>query len=415
MRGEVKKWYQIKRQLEKEDFRSTITGWIEFFLKIGLAVGTVITWFFYFLYVGVMPSINNLGDITVFLIMIAGIGILISFIFIFFHISSSIALRDEPNFPDIREGSIHIYIVIPIVIHVFGWCYIIDMYNNTGNYLFFLCLIEVVLYLLYTYEKYSIELKKLISVKLLYYVIYFFGLLGWSLLAFWNVYKEQNIALYFTVSTIIFVITFINIAILTKVSHLPIKVLIVIAISLIFMISQVFSAQHIPNPIIVFPFSSLKLGYYKAELHFKEDFINKSMPFILNETNQTTNTFFILSSVGDEYILRETRTAMEYNESNISRHNSLYPFDYNGTRYYCEDNNQSLIWNIPDSNTNYIQKVKNRSQDFNKTVEKQLQHWKNIDQKTYRIKKENVDFEVLGKEIDIQSTVWMHNAKKKIN
>lgn len=172
----------------------------------------------------------------------------------------------------------------------------------------------------------------------------------------------------------------------------------------------IFKISNKPNLIITTPFSILKLGYYQAELHFKDEFINKH-PFNLNNNYQTNNVFFILSSVGDEYILRETRKAMEYNESNISHHTGLYPFDYNGTRYYCEDDNQSLIWIIPDSKNKYILKVKNRTRDFNATIEKQLQYWKTIDQKSYRIKKDNVELEVVGKEIEMQSTVWKHNAK----
>lgn len=178
----------------------------------------------------------------------------------------------------------------------------------------------------------------------------------------------------------------------------------------IFGISMIFIYLKKPNPIVIVPFSQLKLGHYTAELHFKDDFINKANPFSLNETKQTSNTFFILSSIGDEYILRETRNTIGYNGSQ-NNHNDLFPFDYNGTRYYCEDDNQSLIWKISDTNKIHIQKVTNRTYDFNETVQKQLEYWKIIDKKTYRIKKENIEFEVIGKEINTQSTVWEHNAK----
>lgn len=62
-----------------------------------------------------------------------------------------------------------------------------------------------------------------------------------------------------------------------------------------------------PNPIVIFPFKQLKFGYYEAELKFKKDFIEKSNPFDFKETNTTNkNIFFILSSIGDEYILQDS-------------------------------------------------------------------------------------------------------------
>lgn len=79
------------------------------------------------------------------------------------------------------------------------------------------------------------------------------------------------------------------------------KYLVFILLAVSFFISIGYLVAKKPNPIIIFPFQKLKLGYYGAELHFKKEFIEKSNLFDFN----STDTFFILSSVGDEYVLQK--------------------------------------------------------------------------------------------------------------
>ncbi len=52
-------------------------------------------------------------------------------------------------------------------------------------------------------------------------------------------------------------------------------------------------------------FATSGFGHYSARLQFKEDYIKKSNPFLLNDSNQTINTFEILSNLGKEYIIKE--------------------------------------------------------------------------------------------------------------
>ncbi|MDD4885048.1 hypothetical protein [Sulfuricurvum sp.] len=409
MRREIRTPYYRRNPSPEINFKPIIISWLEFSLKIGIAFGAFIAWLFYYLYVGAMPAIGNIGDITIFLLMIAGVGVLIAFILFFFHFGPALSLRIEINEQYKRKKLILTYIAIPVIIHIIGWSYFLDIKNHTEHYLLILSSLVIILYFLSDYDKYYLPFHSFYLST--YYLLYSLGLISWFALAFSNFQKSGDIILYLFDTLIIAYITVFNLIILKK--DPIIKTLAIIGILLLFTISQFFNVHRIDNPMITYPFHALKLGYYKAELYFKNDFINKSNPFPLNENNQTLNTFFILSSIGDEYILRETRTAEDHNDSNVSNHNSLYPFDYNETRYYCEDDNISLIWKISDLNNTYIQKVTKRSYDFNKTVEKLLTHWKTIDQKIYRIKKENIDFEMVGKEIEKQSTIWRINSSKK--
>ncbi|MFZ3052874.1 MAG: hypothetical protein WA099_05645 [Sulfuricurvum sp.] len=465
MRGEVKRWYQTKKLLEKNDIKESISNWINIIFKFSILLGAFISLAFFSFYVNVLPSIGNIGDFTTYFISIALLGffIILSFLLPFF---APFWLKDffsiEENIRAKQRKLSQLYILIfPFVILGLSW-----LTKGTKNDIsIFLVLLPLFFALIFQSFEFNIKLNtqiiykqiaKLLSVKpkmlnfsiytiykrirelirlscriqtiytifeklqlffvicikSIHFILYsfiqsFFPYLFFLLIGLLGFIADSNNLL--LIIFLLAFVAFINISLLQN--KLDKKFILAMLLAYFLTLSFLFSTLKIDNPIITMPFKYFKLGYYNSELRFKEDFINKSNPFLFNESNQTSNTFFILSSIGDEYILRETRQSMEYNESNISHHTGLYPFDYNGTRYYCEDNNQSLIWVIPNSKNKYIRKVENRSRDFNETIEKQLEYWKIIDRKTYRIKKDNVEFEVVGTEIENQSTIWEHNAK----
>lgn len=183
------------------------------------------------------------------------------------------------------------------------------------------------------------------------------------------------------------------------------KILLIIsgAIAIILSIlTLIFQFSNKPNSIIIAPFSLLKLGHYKAELHFKEDFIKKHPSFIA-DTNSMSNTFFVLSSIGDEYVIKKTPIftviQAQNNEINVKQ------IQFDKKMYWYKENNDSVIWNVPDLKTlekdtsiltNIKQEIDNANQNKNYRV--------------YRIKKENIDFPVVGNEIDLQLTRLRDNA-----
>ena len=68
---------------KEKSLKNFILEWSEIIFKVGLIVGSIIAFCFYFFYVGAMPSIGSVGDTTIFIIMIACIGSFIVAIFTF--------------------------------------------------------------------------------------------------------------------------------------------------------------------------------------------------------------------------------------------------------------------------------------------------------------------------------------------
>lgn len=176
------------------------------------------------------------------------------------------------------------------------------------------------------------------------------------------------------------------------------NIMLVLLMLFISIISIVFIYTKKSNPIVIAPFSLLKLGYYTSELHFKEEFIKKH-PFP-TDSNSTINTFFVLSSIGDEYIISSTplyKVKKVDENKTIKIGNIISKAD--NKIYWYNDQNHSIIWS-----NSYL------TNEVNLTVAQNLQDEINQNQfkpyRIYRIKKENVDFEIVGKEINQQSTIW---------
>jgi hypothetical protein len=401
---------QLSTVNEPKNIKEIFSSWLDIGFKLGITLGAFISWAFFSFFVNTLPSLGSIGDIAIYLISISAWSLILAFYIVAISFASSFFIKISTYFNEYSSNMLASYYLIFtflsfLILSILKVC---EESNIVWNIAFIFLAFGIPLFYSLIFFQ-GISRKPWDRIGDIGLPLISFSLILLLIALIFDNWNNQRLTL------IVFVIAIIllNVLIIKGLIKNS-KTALFIVISYLVIVSIIFSMLKIDNPMIVKPFELLKLGHYKTELHFKDDFINKSNPFPLNETNQTSNTFFILSSVGDEYILRETLTSNDHNDSKTSNHNKLYPFDYNRTRYYCEDYNASLIWKVSDLNNTYIQKVKYKSHDFNKTVEQILTHWKTIDQKTYRIKKENIEFEVTGKDAEKQSTIWKINSSKKI-
>lgn len=324
-------------------------------------IGGIILSILYFMFYGnALPSIGNISQLSSYLIAIFGVALIFIIYFIVTTISPSLVLFENNFIKEYYKNIIFQKILIALInIIIFN---LIAYYNDIRFALMFASsFIFIFIFQLFLVKKYSYKWDILKSVPVWSsFISYsllsiFFIALMLSPISSTPASFNMTILLIsllaqclFTIPNAIFLH---NMASFTNTSKASVRnvlrLLLLTTIVIISILSMAFSILKQPNKLITTPFSILKFGYYTAELHFKQEFIDKSNPFPLNDTNQTSNIFFILSSVGDEYIFCDINSTHEHNVSRM-----------------------------------------------------------------YRIKKENVEFEVVGKEIEAQSTVWKHNAKE---
>lgn len=153
-----------------------------------------------------------------------------------------------------------------------------------------------------------------------------------------------------------------------------------------------------PNPLITAPFTNLKLGYYPAELRFKEEFIKNTNFFNMKDRNITSNVFFILNSIGDEYIVRE-RSPIFFLDDNIS----LFAIDHKNRLYWYgkDENNNTKIYTFKDFHFQLTDEV--NASTLKETFDKDKTK-KYTNTQVYRIKKEDVIYETNGKGVDDRNT-----------
>lgn len=383
----------------EKSLRNSILEWFEFIFKIGLVVGSLIAFCFYFFYVGIMPSIGSLGDATILIIIIACIGSLLVAIFtcmflptLFFNnqeyiefLKKDIILWDwivkikEKNKVDNLILNIDVIKIFFLLVAIFNiimiyiflhlndqinqWIssiviililfifiiYIVNSLNIMGIIIlsiFITILIVIIIYILKNIDKeyftwiiivFSIlpflitfKIKVLLTQSSLL-LLHSFVMTLYSFFLFTNSSKSIVLILF----SICFIIFF-NIVVLNAIKDkfkledeqktqqdkffyqwFPI----VSIIFLVLILSFVWLNFHIDNIFITKPFQMLRLGYYKATLQFKEDFIQKNNPFELNKNNCEEGNFFIRSSLGDEYILEELGKHEEYEKNEKNKEN----------------------------------------------------------------------------------------------
>ena len=306
-------------QIEEKEKLLTINDIFNVLYKSSLLGGIILSILYFTFYANALPSIDNISQLSSYLIAVFGVAFFFILYFTLTVIVPSIIIIDK-NFDGNTNHVLWHFGAISLFIILFG-C--LPSEYSWHVLLIFILPIPIQL-LLNTFNNGDCN-------QFTFYYVYI-PIFSYSIsnLIFTTIFIAATGPTQILVPLIIFQMMFIG------------AILIVL-----FSLSFFFKASNKPNLIITAPFTILKLGYYRAELHFKEDFINKH-PFPNNETNQTFNTFFVLSSVGDEYIFCESDTNKTCNDSNTT-------------------------------------------------------------QPTYRIKKENVEFEVVGQTINGQSTKWENN------
>jgi|GEM_PF-6904389 len=400
-----------------ETTKAILSSWLDIGFKLGLALGALISWIFFSFFVNTLPSLGSIGDIAIYLISISAWSIIVAFYVIAISIASSFLIKTSSNYINYPSNSfINYYFGFPFlsIVVLIGFKYFHLTQQTINVVLSFLFFLAPIVYSLFVNEfrpaknknrmAWFIDRITNIGLPLILFSLVLF-LIALMLDNFFNsLYNQAFIYLLF-----IIIIIFINYFII-KDELKNWKIALGIAISYLVITSIIFAALKIDNPMIVQPFKLLKLGYYKTELHFKEDFINKANPFPLNETNQTSNTFFVLSSVGDEYIIKEIKYAHYVADNNIS-HNQLFPFTYCDELYYCEDENFSKVWKLNDKDQ--LIRLKNVPLDFNLSIKKEFNRWKQWKEPIYRIKKDNIEFEIIGKDFESRSTIWKSKSIKE--
>ena len=139
-----------------KDWKKSFVAWLEFIFKVGLGVGSVIAFCFYFFYVRAMPSIGNIGDITIFLIMIAGIGIIIPGVFVVVFMPA--LWLDNKSYVKYLEKEVHLCKHIKVTSLFFwfvalaniGWIWL-DV--NIGIFIFIDILILIKIYFIFFKDK----------------------------------------------------------------------------------------------------------------------------------------------------------------------------------------------------------------------------------------------------------------------
>lgn len=389
-------------ELQNKIDMSNVVGLLELLFKLSLALGAFISWVFFTFYVGALPSFGNIGDVTTYLVLIVLSSLLILAMIILilffspFFLKDSLA-KDEIVLKKQRKRSVFYfiaYLVLSIIVSYlfvgndkmevyFGYTLLFMMVILPYGYSIWLSWIE-------THENAQL-FGKLFSSSI---VSKFIGFLMFSLVSFSTVLIILESNLSYTMFLLLIFIAIMHIIILESNIN---KTNLSIGIGLFLVIFSIsLSLAKIDNPIITKPFELLKLGHYKAELHFNKEFMINNNPFPLNENNSSSNTFLILSSIGDEYILKEVR-----HEQNQNGH-TVYGFDFNKTAY-CYDDNESFIGQYDNRE---CKKIQNVTFELNATANKLRTYWKKANNKVYRFKKEDVVFEVTGNGLKRQFTVW---------
>lgn len=313
-----------------EKLKEGVVTFLEFVFKVGLAVGSIIAFCFYFWYVEVMPSMGNIGDITIFLVMVAIVGILIA---LFVLLLLPALWWNDKEYKVYLEKKVHRCFPIKATWLFFGlvsiinsaWMLLFAKSDLTHNIVIWwlICLVlpSLMLFatLIYRHNK---------MINLIYFIVisFFYSLLisGYALVSLDNFRGSIGLIIY----SIIFIVVMggVNIlmseAILKKFKsetsqqnqHFYRWFPIACIFFVIYFLSQVLISQHKEVFFITKPFELLKLGHYKATLQFKEDFIQKDNPFSKSNLNNCKEGyFFIRSSIGDEYILQEFEERKENN------------------------------------------------------------------------------------------------------
>lgn len=399
-------YYKQQREKNKPLFDS-ITLWSTMIFKASLAIGAFISWAFFSFYVNALPSLGNLGDITIYLIAISAWSFLFAIFLIAITFASSFMIRYSSFYHSYSPKSIALYYPIFIFISAFILSLLALCESPQISWVIVFVLLFLIMPLLYSFIIVNKSRKWFERITDIGLPLIFFSpitlLIGYAInTVLLDGWKQ---ALFIILSIVFFAVW--NLLIIAE-KKLTWQINLFIVSSTLVILSITFTTAKISNPFIVKPFQLLQLGYYKAELHFKNEFMHEPTPFKLNENNESSNTFFILSSIGDEYILQETPKTYIDVKKDKNTTIRVEQIDINGTRYwYKTEENNFLVW----TDKNLTHQVDINISTNIQTKNKQCESNQLKCSKIYRIKKDNIAFEITGISKE-QSTVWKYNAKK---
>lgn len=361
---------------KENKFISTLNGeFLNSLFKISLFLGAVISWLYFSFYVGALPAFSSLGDATGYLLFIVLWAALISLTILMLAFFPVMTIRDVyiTNGDDdltLKKKKIFVaafFITIPLLVTALIYLYPTLMKHI--SWVTFSILIVSALIGAWKTKSFSV-----VNALIIYSLA--------AMLATLIIISTQQYLLWI----LLFFIILMNI-ILVGEKQIKLSIIGLFSIMLLSIFSIIISMIKIDNPIIVKPFELLQLGHYNAELHFKNEFLSKENPLHLNDINSSFAKFFILSSVGDEYIAREIRS--DSNKSVVG--STLYPFLLDNKQYFYSDKNNSDIYILEN---NQIIKLDTKNTHVLSMSKKQYEHDKSIDGKVLRIKKENIAYEV---------------------
>lgn len=400
-------WYRQKKIQQSDNKIDLLHSWSAMVFKLSIAIGAFISWAFFSFYVNALPSLGNLGDITIYLIAISAWSFLIAVLLIAMTFASSFMIRYSSFYHTYSVKSIALYYPIFIFISAFILSLLALCESPQISWNIVLVLLFFIAPLFYAYSLTNKSRKNFdriadIGVPLIFFSPIVF-LIGYAID---TVLLHGLLQALFIILSIIFFAIW-NLLIISE-KKLTWQINLFIISSTLVILSITFTTAKISNPLIVSPFKLLQLGYYNAELHFKNEFMKESIPFKFNDNNESSNTFFILSSIGDEYILQETPQTyidVKKDENTTIR---VEQIDINGTSYWYQTNKDALlVWTDKNLTQQVDINISNNIQSKNERCESNQLKCSKI----YRIKKENIAYEITGIDKD-QSTVWEHNAKK---
>lgn len=330
-----------QRKLQKKSSSKEQISVLDFFkitYQIALIFGISISLLYFCFIVEAFPNIKEISQIISYLIAISGVTLVyILFFSILMIIPSSILAVESKKMPSLNNYDLSVFFSFPFISHIITNLILIfsskiPIIEQHWILLFFIEISILILVLRYFYKK---GYRDSLSLYLAYWFVTFIFILYF----FISIYNTEGFDFFIQVCVICLislVIVCINIYAHTKnklllnnafKTTLLAKYIITISFSFVLITSIGSLLTNSQNPIFVKPFSILKIGSYVAKFDFKKDFSSPKNLFPLNDTNQTSNIFLVLSSTGDEYILKE-RYPLKLINNAINKN-----IDINITRY----------------------------------------------------------------------------------
>lgn len=398
-------YYKQKRLSKENNYSEVFILIYHISITIGIAISVL-----YFAFIAkTLPTFGTLSDIIGYLVVIFGISTILAIIFFGFILLPSVLFNIAQHTKKQRDKLPSIYILAFFItqsLFILWVCLTYEVHNTAW---LIMLAISAILFLIPTFLLYlNLKSEKpefilpllLVIPSLLTHFYLIFLIVSGSLDTNFETSVIQYFVVTFVLGGIIWVANkiFIDRVSLDNIKNFKQSLLYLLAIFFLTIVtlSTLFTLFKKPNIFIINPFSISKLGYYRAELNFKKDFIEKSNPFISNETNETKNVFFIWSSIGNEYIIQEIAPGYPVYENN----KTFIVIDINKTtKYKYNKQNTSELYELSINKNTLIDKD---------LLTKYIQVQLDKQDKIYRIKKENVAAEITGNEI-AKTTVWFKN------